>query len=117
MPALHYREFAPAPALADDALSHWWFEADLPPDGGHDHHVWPDGCVSVGVQTRAGAPPLAVLAGPALAAPRVRLEGAVRFRGVRLWPDRGAALLGVPASRLRGLRLPLALVLGEAEGD
>ena len=113
MKPLFYAETPPSPALAAHVHAHWRFEARLPPGETLDHHVWPDGCVSVFVALQGGGA-RALVVGPSTEARRVPTHGGTRCRGVRLWPDVAGAVLGVAPASLRDVTAPAAALLGDA---
>ncbi len=106
---MFYAEMEPSPALADSVLSHWCFESLEPVE----HHLWPDGCVSLAVGLVPGQPPFVAVVGPTTSAHRIPIAGGVRYAGARFWPDRGGDVLGVPLSMLRDQNLPAVGVLGQ----
>lgn len=105
---LRYAESRPDAALRPYVHSFWTFDVVQPADERFEHHVWPDGCVSVLIASRSGAPAMAMVAG-AQAGPRtVPIHGSASFRGVRFRPEAGAAVLGVDVRRIGGRSQPLA---------
>jgi AraC-like DNA-binding protein len=111
---LFYTEAAPAPALADRVVSHWMLDVRLPAGESYPHRVWSDGCVSILVVCRDGTALAALVAGPTLAARVVPVQGGTAYRGARLWPDAGGAVVGLPAPSLRDRTIPLADAWGAA---
>jgi AraC-like DNA-binding protein len=123
MGGVHYREFAPPPALAAHVRCLWVLEAPEDPGAAADP-VLPDGCAEIVVHYEGGverldaggvrvlsrhrAAVVGQIEGPLLLRPR----GRVGILGVRLRPEGAAALLGVPAADLAGRSLSLEEVLG-----
>lgn len=116
-PRYRYREFPPAPSLAEHVLTYWAFEATVPPGESFVHHVWPDGCVSLSVATGGGLAPRVSVTGPVLGPLRIPMSGDVVVAGIRFWPDTGAAVLGVPVESLRGTWAPAVELLGPEATD
>lgn len=110
---MYYAELAPAPRLAGHVLSHWCFEALLPPGEVFDHHVWPDGCVSIVVAYQPQAPVTVSVIGPTVEAHRVPVPAGSRYVGSRFWPDAGGRVLGCATAKLRDRVMPAAQLLGE----
>lgn len=97
-----YREFASPPALRGVVECGWIAALD---DGESPHlqHVLPDGCMDLiwnGTDV--------VVAGPDTAAHTVTRRPGGPLVGLRFAPGALAGLLGVPASAVRDLRVPLA---------
>jgi AraC-like DNA-binding protein len=107
MKPFRYYELPPPPALACHVMSFWGFDVRLPAGASHLHHVWPDGCVSLSVAIAAGAPLGVAIIGPTTTARRVEVEGAFIYRGMRLRPEAGKAILGFSPLRLRDSMMPL----------
>lgn len=95
-----YAEWAAHPALAGHVVCTWANPAPRP-----SHLVLPDACVDViwdGARLLVAGPDT----GPAEIAP------GLAFVGIRFRPGVAPAFLGVPASELRDLRVPLAELWG-----
>lgn len=111
MKPFRYAESPPPAGLANHVHSCWSFEARLREGETVDHHIWPDGCVSLSVAIHDGRPVGVGVVGPGTRAHRVPVRGGVRRRGVRFWPDVGAAAFGVDPATLRDRMVPLAELL------
>lgn len=83
-------------------MSYWSFNADVAPDAGNPHTVWPDGCVSLSVPLVGGGRvgPL-LCTGPRAVAFQPPITAKSALLGVRFWPDAAGSLFGVPAQSLR----------------
>ncbi len=104
----HYRELVPPPELRDHVLCGW----TLRPVSGAADPVLPDGCMDIVWREGRGL----IVAGPDTGrAPVSRTPGSTVV-GIRFRPGAGPAMLGVPASELRDLRVPLAELWGD-DGD
>lgn len=100
-----YRESPPPAHLLAEVECAW--TAHVPAGGsGHVQPVLPDGCMDL-VWNPVGHPEVLV-AGPDTVVHPVRREPGFTSAGLRFAPGRLPALLGVPASELRDLRVPLA---------
>ncbi|WP_369371792.1 DUF6597 domain-containing transcriptional factor [Promicromonospora sp. Populi] len=99
-----YRELAPPTGLLPVVACLWEHEA--PP--GHEQRIIPDGCVDLvwldGELVVVGADTGPVVAQADAARPVTRTSG------IRLRPGAAGAVLGIPASEVRDLRVPLAEV-------
>jgi len=113
-PFLYY-ELSPPPELAAHVMSFWGFEVRLLAGATHLHHVWPDGCVSFSVRIGEGTPAGLGVVGPTTEARRLVVEGGFTYRGMRLRPEAGKAILGFSPSHLRNLTLPAFSILGVPE--
>ena len=88
-----YREIAPPPQLASLVLSFWGFQVEQV-DGVYQHHVPPDGCVSLVVQYGdGGGAPMLLLVGPRFNTFVVPISGRDRYFGVRFWPQAAKVVL------------------------
>jgi len=105
-------EQPPPEPFAEHVLARWTFDVGMPPGESALHTIWPDGCVSLFVVANAGAPIAASMIGPRLRALRVPVRGGLVLRGIRLWPDTAAQVLGVDPTAFRDLMRPAAEVLG-----
>lgn len=123
-----YGEQPPPEPFAEHLLALWSFDVRLPEGAVALHTVWPDGCVSLSVICGGGKPVAASIVGPRLRALRIPMRSGLTVRGVRLWPDTAAQVLGVdpvairdltrPASELLGFSaLTLARAIASADGD
>lgn len=111
---MRYEEYLPPPSLADHVLSLWSFQR---PAGGADalqHHVPPDGCMSLAFVARPGEPPNAILIGAHDSPLVVPILPGDRYWGIRFWPDAGAACLGVDAAAWVGRVGPALPLLRDA---
>ena len=105
-------EQPPPEPFAEHVLARWTFDVGMPAGETALHTIWPDGCVSLFVVANAGAPVAASMIGPRLRALRVPVRGGLVLRGIRLWPDTAAQVLGVDPLAFRELMRPAAEVLG-----
>jgi AraC-like DNA-binding protein len=105
-------EQPPPEPFAEHVLARWTFDVGLPPGESALHTIWPDGCVSLFIVASAGAPVAASIVGPRLRALRVPVRGGLVLRGIRLWPDTAAQVLGVDPVAIRDLMRPAAELLG-----
>lgn len=110
---LTYAETRPEPRQRAYVHAYWTWDAALPDGERFEHHVWPDGCISIAISRRAGAPPSGMIMGPCVEPRRLTMIGEVISRGVRFRPEAGAAVLGLHAPDLRERALPLADVIGD----
>lgn len=101
-PSTTYRESAPPPGLREQLVCLWTQEVGA---GGVDHaqHVLPDACVDV--IWANGDPPH--VAGPATRSIVAALTPGTVLVGARFRPGASAGVLGVEASALQDLHLPL----------
>lgn len=113
MKPLRFAEHRPAAGLADVVACYWTFEARATTEP-FVHHVWPDGCVSLVIGRAPGGPPFAGIAGPTRSARRTPILPGAVYRGVRFWPDAGAAAVGVAVESLRQGILPAVVAFGPA---
>jgi AraC-like DNA-binding protein len=98
---MRYREFAPGPVAGDVVVRYWqMIVADDIPDG-FQHRVLPDGCLDL-VVVLQGPSRFVVIRGPRDEPLLIPLSPGNRYWGIRVWPDAGALLLGVPAMSLIG---------------
>ena len=95
-----YRELPPPAVLREHVLCAWTLG---PMPGGDDGAVLPDGCMDIVWREGIGL----VTAGPDTGPVTVARPGGSTVIGVRFRPGAGSAMLGVPASQLRDLRVPL----------
>jgi AraC-like DNA-binding protein len=102
---------APEP-FAEHVLALWTFDVDVPDGETALHTMWPDGCVSLSIVANRGVPAAASVIGPRLRALRAPLRRGLVVRGMRLWPDTAASVLGVDPVAVRDLTRPAAEVLG-----
>ena len=105
-------EQPPPEPFAEHVLARWTIDVDLPAGDAALHTIWPDGCTSLFVVASKGAPVAATMIGPRLRALRVPVRGGLVLRGIRLWPDTAAHVLGVDPVAVRDLMRPAAEVLG-----
>jgi AraC-like DNA-binding protein len=89
-----YAEQPSPPGLADWVQCLWSFDARNYPGEVYDHHVPPDGCVSLLVRTRSGEPasPVIIL-GPRCEPLQVRIEPGICCHGIRFLPHAARQLL------------------------
>jgi AraC-like DNA-binding protein len=97
-----YRELAPPIGLLPVVACLW--EHDAPP--GHEQRIIPDGCVDL-VRLDGELVVVGADTGPVVARPR-STPASDRTSGIRLRPGAAGAVLGIPASEVRDLRVPLA---------
>jgi AraC-like DNA-binding protein len=107
-----YGEQPPPEPFAEHVLARWSFDVHLPAGEVALHTMWPDGCVSFSVVCAAGAPVAASIIGPRLRALRIPMRSGLTVRGIRLWPDTAAAVLGVDPFAIKDLMRPAAELLG-----
>jgi AraC-like DNA-binding protein len=107
-----YGEQPPPEPFAEHLLALWSFDVRLPEGAVALHTVWPDGCVSLSVVCAAGRPIAASVVGPRLRALRIPMRSGLTVRGVRLWPDTAAQVLGVDPVAIRDLTRPASELLG-----
>ena len=107
-----YGEQPPPEPFAEHLLALWSFDVHLPEGAVALHTVWPDGCVSLSVVCNAGRPVAASIVGPRLRALRIPMRSGLTVRGVRLWPDTAAQVLGVDPVAIRDLTRPASELLG-----
>jgi AraC-like DNA-binding protein len=97
-----YRELAPPTGLLPVVACLW--EHDVPP--GHEQRIIPDGCVDL-VRLDGELVVVGADTGPVVARPR-STSASERTSGIRLRPGAAGAVLGIPASEVCDLRVPLA---------
>jgi len=107
-----YGEQPPPEPFAEHLLALWSFDVRLPEGAVALHTVWPDGCVSLSVVCSGGRPVAASIVGPRLRALRIPMRSGLTVRGVRLWPDTAAQVLGVDPVAIRDLTRPASELLG-----
>jgi AraC-like DNA-binding protein len=95
---VHYEEHAPPPALAPWVATIWHLRSER----AYSLRVLPDGCTDIIRGDFVGSLSTAIVA---------ELEPGEDTYGIRLRPGAFTALVGVPASELTDLRLPLADVV------
>jgi methylphosphotriester-DNA--protein-cysteine methyltransferase len=100
-----YREYRPAAGLSAVVACAW----EHAPSAARTQRVVPDGCVDL--IWLAGRE--LVFAGPDTGPRSVQLPAAARTSGMRLRPGAAGAVLGMPASELRDMDVPAALIWGE----
>jgi AraC-like DNA-binding protein len=105
-------ERPPPEPFAEHVLALWTFDVDIPEGESALHTMWPDGCVSLSIVANHGAPAAAHVIGPRLRALRAPMRRGLVVRGMRLWPDTAASVLGVDPIAVRDLTRPAAEVLG-----
>lgn len=107
-----YGEQPPPEPFAEHVLALWSFDVRLPAGEVALHTMWPDGCVSVSVVCAAGMPVAASVVGPRLRALRIPMRSGLTVRGIRLWPDTAAQVLGVDPVAIKDTARPAAELLG-----
>ena len=107
-----YGEQPPPEPFAEHLLGLWSFDVHLPEGTVALHTIWPDGCVSLSVVCSGGRPIAASIVGPRLRALRIPMRSGLTVRGVRLWPDTAAQVLGVDPVAIRDLTRPASELLG-----
>ncbi len=112
LPVSGYREFRPAPVLAKHVLCSW---SQVIGDGqsAYPQRVLPDGCADI--VWIGEAPP--VVAGPATRTVIAELPPRSIVIGIRCHPGAAAGLLGLPASELLNLEIPLGQIWGRAADE
>jgi AraC-like DNA-binding protein len=105
-------ERPPPEPFAEHVLALWTYDVDVPEGESALHTMWPDGCVSLTIVANRGVPASASVIGPRLRALRAPLRRGLVLRGLRLWPDTAASVLGVDPVSVRDLTRPAAEVLG-----
>ena len=109
----HYFEVAPASHAAPIAAAYWGFESRLQTSEPFEHHLWPDGCISLGGSIVNGRVTVTFVVGPTLRAHRTSVERDTDYFGIKFWPEAGAATLGLASNGLRD-RIGLAgMFLGD----
>ena len=109
----HYFEVAPASQVATVAAAYWGFESRLQTPEPFEHHLWPDGCISLGGSIANGRVTVTFVVGPTLRAHRTAVERDTDYFGIKFWPEAGAATLGLASNALRD-RIGLAgMFLGD----
>ena len=112
-PRRFYEGERPPPELyAEHVLALWTHDVDIPRDESAVHVIWPDGCVSLSVVCSGGAPTAASIVGPRLGALRMPVRSGQTMRGIRLWPDTAAPVLGVDPFAIRELIRPAPDLMG-----
>jgi AraC-like DNA-binding protein len=107
-----YGEQPPPEPFAEHLLALWSFDVRLPENSSALHTIWPDGCVSLSVVCSANRPIAASVVGPRLRALRIPMRSGLTVRGIRLWPDTAAQVLGVDPVAIRDLTRPASELLG-----
>ena len=102
----------PPERFAEHVLALWTFDVDIPEGESALHTTWPDGCVSLFIVANRGVPAAASIIGPRLRALRAPVRSGHMLRGLRLWPDTAASVLGVDPGAIRDLTRPAAELLG-----
>jgi AraC-like DNA-binding protein len=105
-------ERPPPEPFAEHVLALWTFDVDIAEGESALHTMWPDGCVSLFIVANRGMPAAASVIGPRLRALRAPVRSGLVLRGLRLWPDTAASVLGVDPGAIRDLTRPAAEVLG-----
>ena len=105
-------ERPPPEPFGEHVLALWTFDVDIPEGETALHTMWPDGCVSLSIVANRGAPAAAHVIGPRLRALRAPMRRGLVVRGMRLWPDTAASVLGVDPVAVRDLTRPAAELLG-----
>ncbi|MCO5966833.1 helix-turn-helix domain-containing protein [Actinoallomurus soli] len=104
-----YREFAPEEPHA--FVRCWWEQSVGERVDGYVQRVLPDACADVIVSADGSA----IVVGPATEHVLPRLRGGQRLRGLRIRTAAIGTVLGLPASELRDLQVPLGEVFPAAE--
>ena len=98
--------------FAEHVLAFSSLDVALPDEQPALHTVWPDGCVALVVLASARVPIAATVVGPRLRALRIPVRHGVSIRGLKLWPDTAAHVLGADPVAIRDLTRPAAELLG-----
>jgi AraC-like DNA-binding protein len=107
-----YGEQPPPESFAEHVLALWAFDVRLPAGEVALHTIWPDGCVALSIVCNAGVPVAANIIGPRMRALRIPMRSGLTVRGIRLWPDTAAHVLGVDPVAIREMMRPAAELLG-----
>lgn len=105
-PPFRFTQHHPDPRLRRWVLTYWEFA--VVEGAPATHHVPPDGCTSVVLVSRDGAPPALWASGPFTTPLAVPANAGQRTRGVRLTPGAAPVLLGVPAADLVNRVTPIS---------
>jgi AraC-like DNA-binding protein len=103
---MQYKELAPGAGARRLAQSYWRFQLGDEATESAPHVIVPDGMTSLSVAVAAGEMSPLLITGPTRRAHEAVVHPGFVYAGVRLQPECGALLLGVPAAELRGRLQP-----------
>jgi len=100
-----YVEFPPPAALRQFVECFWTRGGPRADEGAH--HILPDGCIDIvlGWTSRAASPSESLAVGTMTRPLIIGANDRAAFAGVRFWPGRAHAFVGVPASAITDLRV------------
>lgn len=113
-PSLRYEERLASLPLRSHVANEWMFNV-VSLVGDYEHHVPPDGCVSLVVRFPAepNAAPMVLLVGPRPRAFRVTISTLDTYFGLRFWPHAARAILGPSLAAASEYVGPAALLMPE----
>jgi AraC-like DNA-binding protein len=97
----HYFEAEPGGPASKFVSAYWGFDANLPEGEEFEHHLWPDGCISLGAHVVGDRVAGAFVVGATLRAHRTTISGVSRYFGVKFRPEAGAPFLGLDPGAVR----------------
>lgn len=109
-----YFELLPPDHLRPYVDAFWGFDIH-PAAGTATHTVWPDACISLLCRFHDEEPTSIFFTGPCVTPIQVQVHSGERYRGIRLRPHTGGALLGCDPGALRDRSGPAAELLTEAD--
>lgn len=115
--SIRYREIATSPELNSHVLNYWEFVVERLVEESYDHHVPPDGCVSIVVKySQDVSEPFLVLVGPRGETLNVEVTCKEHYFGMRFWPHAARGVLGELLDRAEGLVGPTMHFLPQVHG-
>ncbi len=109
---LIYREHPVPASLAQWAIGYWSFDATDLPESVYEHHVPPDGCISIlGCRAGTEVPVRWLIVGPRVDPLVVPVHRGQHYDGIRLWPHTAGTLQTLAVCPLRDAAGPLETVL------
>lgn len=96
-----YLESPPPAEVAQVVHSLWGFRTTNEAPMQYEHTVWPDACVSLGAVVFAGRTPAFMCVPARTESFTTIVHRGQSLWGVRLWPDVGSLVLGLPAADIR----------------